>query len=67
MSRRQMDKSSAGSGSTSASGSSKAPIDDFVEMEMDLAGDVCTLVDSSLSALKKVLFGSGLLTPNIQV
>jgi len=43
------------------------PVDDFVEMESELSSDVCSLVDSSLSALKKVLFGSGLLTPGIQV
>lgn len=47
-------------------GSTKPPIDDFVEMEIDLGTDICLLVDASLSALKKVLFGSGLLTPSIQ-
>jgi len=42
------------------------PVDDFVIMEYDLAGEICGIVDTSLSALKKVLFGSGLLTPAIQ-
>lgn len=35
-------------------------------MESELAADLCSLVDLSLSSLKKVLFGSGLLTPSIQ-
>ena len=43
------------------------PIDDFVEMENELANDICSLVASTLSSLKKVLFGSGLVTPNIQM
>jgi dynein heavy chain 2 len=42
------------------------PVDDFVMMEYELAGEICGVVDASLSALKKVLFGSGLLTPAIQ-
>ena len=42
------------------------PVDDFVSMENDLAADLCAQVDSSLGALRKVLFGSGLLTPVIQ-
>jgi len=50
-----------------SSRSSSNPVDDFVDMESDLAADLCLLVDYSLSALKKVLFGSGLLTPTIQV
>ena len=41
-------------------------MDDFVGMESDLAGDLCTNVDGALGSLKKVLFGSGLLTPVIQ-
>jgi dynein heavy chain 2 len=49
-----------------AAGSDKEPLEDFVGMESDLAGDLCTSVDSALGALKKVLFGSGLLTPVIQ-
>jgi dynein heavy chain 2, cytosolic len=44
----------------------KDPVDDFVSMEFDLAGEICSIVDVSLVALKKVLFGSGLLTPAIQ-
>lgn len=46
--------------------SSSKPIEDFVELEIELGTDVCLIVDASLSALKKVLFGSGLLTPTIQ-
>lgn len=42
------------------------PIEDFVEMENELAIDLCNFIDNSLSSLKKVLFGSGLLTPTIQ-
>ena len=42
------------------------PVDDFVEMENTFAGGLCNTVDASLAALKKVLFGSGLLTPVIQ-
>ena len=49
-----------------AGGAGKDPVDDFVAMESDLAGDLCTNVDAALAALKKVLFGSGLLTPAIQ-
>jgi dynein heavy chain 2, cytosolic len=53
-----------------AAGSSSAPpsnsIDDFVGMENKLAADLCYSVDVLLSSLKKVLFGSGLLTPAIQ-
>lgn len=30
------------------------PVDDFVYMENDLAGDICASVDAALSALKKV-------------
>ena len=55
-----------GGGSGSGSGKKLDPVDDFVTMELDLAGDVCSIVDLSLTALKKVLFGSGLLTPAIQ-
>ncbi len=42
------------------------PVDDFVTMENDFAGMMCTNVDTTLASLKKVLFGSGLLTPAIQ-
>jgi len=44
----------------------KEPVEDFVNMEYDLAGDICGTVDAAMAALKKVLFGSGLLTPTIQ-
>jgi hypothetical protein len=30
------------------------PVDDFVQMEYDLAGDICGVVDAALAALKKV-------------
>jgi hypothetical protein len=30
------------------------PLDDFVGMEYDLAGEICAVVDASLQALKKV-------------
>lgn len=46
--------------------SSRDPLDDFVSMENDMAGDMCTSIDGMVNALKKVLFGSGLLTPAIQ-
>lgn len=42
------------------------PVEDFVQMEFALAGEICSAVDGTLSVLKKVLFGSGLLTPQIQ-
>lgn len=31
------------------------PVDDFVLMENDLAGDICGVVDGALASLKKVL------------
>jgi hypothetical protein len=30
------------------------PVDDFVQMENDLAGDICAVVDAALASLKKV-------------
>ena len=30
------------------------PVDDFVNMENELAGDICSVVDGALAALKKV-------------
>lgn len=36
------------------SGGEKEPLIDFVDMECDLAGDLCTLIDSALNSLKKV-------------
>ena len=30
------------------------PVDDFVHMEYDSAGDICALVDAALASLKKV-------------
>ena len=30
------------------------PVDDFVTMEHELAGDLCSIIDISLSSLKKV-------------
>ena len=54
-------------GSGDGSASKTKPIEDFIDLESELAAEVCGLVDASLGALKKVLFGSGLLTPGIQV
>lgn len=34
------------------------PVDDFVHMEYDSAGDICALVDAALASLKKVTFSS---------
>jgi len=42
------------------------PVDAFVIMEFEQSGELCAAVDASLLALKKVLFGSGLLSPSIQ-
>ena len=42
------------------------PLSQFVEMESSFAYDIVSLVDSNMKALKKVVFGSGLLTPQIQ-
>jgi len=56
-----------GAGSNKDKNQISKPIDDFVDLEVELAHELCTQVDSSLSSLKKVLFGSGLLTPGIQV
>ncbi len=53
-------------GKDAAEKRSKDPVDDFVNMENELAGDLCAMVETSLSMLRKVLFGSGLLTPFIQ-
>jgi dynein heavy chain 2 len=41
------------------------PIDDFIIMEYDFSGELCNIVDSSLNELKKILYGTGLLTPLI--
>jgi dynein heavy chain 2 len=46
---------------------SEDPISNFVNMECDLAKDICNIVEGTLSSLNKVLFGSGLLTPAIQL
>ena len=35
-------------------GGAKEPLIDFVNMESELAGDLCTSVDSALNSLKKV-------------
>ncbi len=56
----------AGSGGGPAGKKVLDPVDDFVNMEYDLAGELCAEVNSSLKALEKVLLGSGLLTPAIQ-
>lgn len=63
-------KRSIGSSATASPAARNAvtssPIDDFVGMEFELAGELCNMIDLSMQALKKVLFGSGLLTPTIQ-
>lgn len=43
-----------------------APVDQFVIMEHANAAKLVAMVDSGLQAVKKVAFGSGLLTPAIQ-
>jgi len=55
-----------GGSTTRKGGKELAPVDDFIGMENDFAGMLCNLVDGTLASLKKVLFGSGLLTPAIQ-
>jgi dynein heavy chain 2 len=62
-------RAEAGGGAGRRGGAQTAdtnPVDDFVSMESTMSGALCNLVDSSLAALKKVLFGSGLLSPHIQ-
>jgi len=44
-----------GSSSSTASKKAQDPVDDFVLMEFDLAGDICVQVDSALASLKKVI------------
>jgi len=64
---RRISISSSSSAFTAAtSGKDQSPLGSFVDMEYELAGDLCAVVDSTLTALKKVLFGTGLLTPAIQ-
>jgi dynein heavy chain 2 len=67
---RKVDKrvTAGGHNETAASGGKKQhdPVDDFVTMQYELAGDICGMVDGTMNALKKVLFGTGLLTPQIQ-
>jgi dynein heavy chain 2 len=59
-------KDVTGGGAKGKDEKASAPIDDFVVLENDLAGELVTAVEGTLSSLKKVLFGSGLLTPAIQ-
>ena len=44
----------AGAGAHGANKKVLDSVDDFVNMENDLAGDICALVDTALAALKKV-------------
>lgn len=53
-------------GMKEAARSSDDSVADFVCMEHDTAGEMCAIVDSGLKDLKKVLYGTGLLTPMIQ-
>ena len=39
---------------SSLEGVAKEPLIDFVNMECELAGDLCTSVDTALTSLKKV-------------
>ncbi|KAG4054485.1 Cytoplasmic dynein 2 heavy chain 1 [Phytophthora cactorum] len=58
-----------GSSLSSSSGKNlqaMAPADAFVALENDYALDLAQQVNSSLQALKKVIYGTGLLTPAIQ-
>lgn len=43
-----------GGGKTANTKGSVEPVDDFVNMEYELAGEVCAVVNSMLSSLKKV-------------
>jgi hypothetical protein len=47
---------SAGAAAGGGGGGKKLldPVDDFVNMEYELAGDICALVDAAMAALKKV-------------
>jgi hypothetical protein len=64
----QADSGGAGraKGQGADAGSVGNSIDDFVILENDLSCQMCVIVDHSIASLKKVLFGSGLLTPIIQ-
>lgn len=42
------------------------PLPQFVDMESKFAYDIVNVVDNNMKALKRVVFGSGLLTPQIQ-
>ncbi|KAE9115561.1 Cytoplasmic dynein 2 heavy chain 1 [Phytophthora fragariae] len=56
----------ASSSSTSKNLQAMAPADAFVAQENEYALDLVQQVNSSLQALKKVIYGTGLLTPAIQ-
>ena len=43
------------------------PLSQFVRMESIFASDIIQLVDQHMKAIKRVVYGSGLLTPQIQV
>ncbi len=47
-------RDSTGQSSTVNNKKASDPVDDFVGMEYDLAGEICSVVDASLSGLKKV-------------
>ena len=46
--------------------SSTDSVTDFIWMENEAAAEMCSIVDSDLRDLKKVLYSTGLLTPHIQ-
>ena len=53
-------------GAKEAARSSDDSVADFVCKEHDTSGETCTIVDSGLKDLKRLLYGTGLLTPMIQ-
>jgi hypothetical protein len=52
--RRRNSFSGAAGGGVAGKKGQNDPVDDFVSMESELAGELCSLVDSALNALKKV-------------
>ena len=75
-SRDVLSRPSRGGGGGSGGGGSKSNRDDgadnvlplmqFVNMESQFAYDIVSVVDTNMKAIKRVVFGSGLLTPQIQ-
>ena len=59
-------ESKEGGGGGGGGGGDAPPIDAFVVMEDAMAVALVSNVDASLQAIKKVLYGTALLTPAIQ-